>query len=307
LNQPLTNTVNNEAAAIGLFVPGEPGGPDIYGHDNYPGGWNCSDPYNWTQSDLHTDFRQLHLEQSPNTPYSILEFQGGAIDSWGGPGLEGCAAFINSEFTRVFYKNNFGNGITIFNQYMMYGGTNWGNIGQSGGYTSYDYGAAIMEDRTLFREKYHEAKLIAQFMVSSPAYLDATPGNLTNSSYASTSAITTTPIFSDVTNFYVVRHSDYTSLSSTPYTFTVPTKSMGNVTIPQLGGALTLNGRDSKTMVSTYSKPRSRVPLLIGRSSGHRLRCKRHQPYLLFRRHLHAWYRWCQASLDRLRPCRRDP
>jgi len=94
-----------------------------------------------------------------------LEFQGGAIDSWGGPGLEGCAAFINWEFQRVFYKNNFGNGITIFNQYMMYGGTNWGNLGQSGGYTSYDYGAAIMEDRTLFREKYYEAKLIAQFMV----------------------------------------------------------------------------------------------------------------------------------------------
>jgi hypothetical protein len=146
---------------------------------------------------------------------------------------------------------------------MMYGGTNWGNIGQSGGYTSYDYGAAIMEDRTLFREKYHEAKLIAQFMVSSPAYLDATPGNLTNSSYASTSAITTTPIFGDVTNFYVIRHSDYTSLNSTPYTFTALTKSMGNVTIPQLGGALTLNGRDSKTMVSTFCKPRSCVNLLM--------------------------------------------
>jgi hypothetical protein len=145
---------------------------------------------------------------------------------------------------------------------MIYGGTNWGNLGQSGGYTSYDYGAAIMEDRTLFREKYYEAKLIAQFMVSSP-YLTAVPGNLTNSSYASTSAITTTPIFGDVTNFYVVRQSDYTSLDSTPYTFTVSTKAVGNVTIPQLGGTLTLNGRDSKTMVSTFSEPRSCVPSLM--------------------------------------------
>jgi hypothetical protein len=136
---------------------------------------------------------------------------------------------------------------------MMFGGTNWGNLGQSGGYTSYDYGAAIVEDRNLFREKYYEAKLIAQFMVSSPAYLDAIPGNLTNSSYASTSAITTTPVFGNVTNFYVVRQSDYTSLNSTPYTFTVSTKALGNVTIPQLGGTLTLNGRDSKTMVSAFS------------------------------------------------------
>ena len=133
--------------------------------------------------------------------------------------------------------------------YMTYGGTNWGNLGQSGGYTSYDYGAAISEDRTIFREKYHEAKLIAQFMVSSPAYLEAIPANLTNSSYASTSAITTTPIFGDVTNFYVVRHSDFTTQAPTPFKFTVSTKKAGNVTIPQLGGTLTLNGRDSKTMV----------------------------------------------------------
>lgn len=246
-----TNTlsVNNEAAAIGLFTPGDPGGPDIYGHDNYPGGWNCSDPYNWTQSNLRTDFRQLHLEQSPNTPYSILEFQGGALDSWGGPGLDGCAALINWEFERVFYKNNFGNGITIFNAYMTYGGTNWGNLGQSGGYTSYDYGAAIMENRLLLREKYHEAKLIAQSILSSPAYLTAIPGNFTNSSYASTSAITTTPLIGDTTNFYVVRHSDYTTLSSTTYSFTVSTKSQGKITIPQLGGTLALNGRDSKIHV----------------------------------------------------------
>ncbi|KAM0718146.1 hypothetical protein Q7P37_006478 [Cladosporium fusiforme] len=243
--------INNEAAAIGLFTPGDPGGPDIYGHDNYPGGWNCSDPTNWTQSSLPTNFRQLHLEQSPNTPYSILEFQGGALDSWGGPGLDGCAALINSEFERVFFKNNFGNGISIFNVYMTYGGTNWGNIGQSGGYTSYDYGAAIKEDRTITREKYHEAKLIAQSLVSSPAYLTATPGNLTNSSYSRTSAITTTPLLGDTTNFYVVRHSNYTTQDSTPYTFTVDTSS-GTVTIPQLGGTLALNGRDSKIHVTDY-------------------------------------------------------
>ena len=33
--------VNNEAAIIGLFTPGKPGGPDIYGHDSYPGGFDC--------------------------------------------------------------------------------------------------------------------------------------------------------------------------------------------------------------------------------------------------------------------------
>lgn len=50
----------------------------------------------------------------------------------------------------------------------------------------------------------------------------------------------------------MTRHSDYTSLDSTSYTFTVPT-SIGNVTIPQLGGTLTLNGRDSKVQVTDYN------------------------------------------------------
>lgn len=88
-------------------------------------------------------------------------------------------------------------------------------------------------------------------MKASPAYLEVTPGNLTNTTYVSTSDISTTPIFGNTTNFYVTRHSDYTSLDSTSYTLTVLT-SIGNVTIPQLGGTLTLNGRDSKIHVTDY-------------------------------------------------------
>lgn len=49
----------------------------------------------------------------------------------------------------------------------------------------------------------------------------------------------------------MTRHSDYTSLDPTPYSFSVPT-SLGNVSIPQLGGTLTLNGRDSKIHVTDY-------------------------------------------------------
>ncbi|KAJ2980248.1 hypothetical protein NUW58_g6995 [Xylaria curta] len=244
--------VNNEAAIIGLITPGKPGGPDIYGHDSYPIGWDCANPENnWTPGKLPTNWRQLHLEQSPNTPYSIPEFQGGAIDNWGGPGLEGCAVMTNHEFERIFFKNTFSFGIKLFNVYMTFGGTNWGNLGQPGGYTSYDYGASIKEDRTIDREKYAEAKLIGHFLTSSPAYLDAIPGDLTNVSYVSTPKLSTTPIFGKPTTFYVVRHSAYESFESTPYTFSVPT-SAGKVRIPQLGGTLTLNGRDSKIHVTDY-------------------------------------------------------
>ncbi|KAI0142825.1 glycoside hydrolase family 35 protein [Xylariaceae sp. FL1272] len=244
--------INNEAADIGLFTPGDAGGPDIYGHDSYPIGFDCSQPNNWTPGSLPTGWRGLHLEFSPSSPYTIPEFQGGAIDSWGtGLGLELCADLTNAEFERVFYKNDFTLGITVLSIYMTYGGTNWGNLGESGGYTSYDYGAVIKEDRTITREKYYEAKLIAQFITSSPAFLEATPGPLTNTSYVSTPELSTTAIASNSTVFYVTRHSAYESLASTPYTFTVPT-SIGNITIPQLGGALTLNGRDSKIHVTDY-------------------------------------------------------
>ncbi|RWA12077.1 hypothetical protein EKO27_g3031 [Xylaria grammica] len=244
--------VNNEASIAGLFTPDKPGGPDIYGHDSYPIGWDCANPENnWAPAKLPTDWRHLHLQQSPQTPYAIPEFQGGAIDSWGGPGLDGCAVMTNHEFERIFYKNTFSFGIKIFNIYMTFGGTNWGNLGQPGGYTSYDYGASIKEDRTITREKYAEAKLMGHFLTSSPAYLDAIPGDLTNTSYVSTPRLSTTPIFGKSTTFYVVRHSDYESLESTPYTFSVPT-SVGSVEIPQLGGTLTLNGRDSKIIVTDY-------------------------------------------------------
>lgn len=52
-------------------------------------------------------------------------------------------------------------------------------------------------------------------------------------------------------SFFVVRHSDYTSLASTNYTLSLPT-SAGTISVPQLGGSLTLNGRDSKVHVTDY-------------------------------------------------------
>lgn len=245
--------ISNDAAPLGHFAPNataSPGAVDIYGHDGYPLGFDCANPYTWPSGDLPTNYHTLHLTQSPLTPYSLVEFQGGSFDPWGGLGYDKCAILLNNEFERVFYKNDFSFGVTIFNLYMTYGGTNWGNLGHPGGYTSYDYGAAIMEDRTITREKYSEAKLEANFLQASPAYLTATPGNLTTGVYAP-SSIAVTPLFGDKTNFYVVRHANYSSLDSTSYTLTVST-SIGSVTIPQLGGSLTLNGRDSKIHVTDY-------------------------------------------------------
>ena len=50
---------------------------------------------------------------------------------------------------------------------LTFPGTNWGNLGHPGGYTSYDYAAVIDESRGVAREKYSEAKLEANFIQAS--------------------------------------------------------------------------------------------------------------------------------------------
>lgn len=245
--------INNDPSPQGNQAPGTPGEVDIYGFDGYPLGFDCANPTTWPKGNLPTTWRTLHLEQSPNTPTSIVEFQGGSFDPWGGPGFDKCETLLSQEFERVFYKDLFSFGVTIFNIYMTYGGTNWGNLGHPGGYSSYDYAAVIREDRRVDREKYSEAKLLANFIQASPAYLTATPGNLTTGKYAP-STLTVTPLTDDATGtaFYVVRQSDYSSEATVDYKIKLPT-SAGTVTIPELRGQLSLHGRDSKVFVTDYN------------------------------------------------------
>ena len=195
-------------------------------------------------------------------------------DRRGGFVEEKCAELVNAEAARVVYKNNYSFGVKLFNIYMVswnfqgpyiggtagsnttiqtYGGTNWGNLGYQNGYTSYDYGAAITEERGIWREKYSEQKLEANFLKVSPAYLTATPELGVNGSYGAPASIAVTRLVGNgtQTNFYVIRHADFTSTENTQYNLTLST-SLGNVSIPQLGGSLTLYGRDSKFHVTDY-------------------------------------------------------
>lgn len=123
--------------------------------------------------------------------------------------------------------------------------------GHAGGYTSYDYGAAITEERQVHREKYSEAKLIANFVLASPALASAVPGYGETGTYADNKAITVTPLNGNKTSFYVARQTKYNSLDSTSYKLRLQT-SEGNITVPQLGGQLSIHGRDSKIHVTDY-------------------------------------------------------
>jgi hypothetical protein len=122
-----------------------------------------------------------------------------------------------------------------------------------GGSTSYDYGASISENRHISREKYSETKLQAHFFKVSPAYLTATPNKASNTLYTNNSAITATPLVDteSKTQFLVVRHADFTQLGSAEYRLMLNTMA-GSLSVPQLGGRLVLNRRDSKIHVVNY-------------------------------------------------------
>ena len=108
----------------------------------------------------------------------------------------------------------------------MYGGTNWGNLGHPSGYTSYDVGAAIREDRQVVREKYSELKLQAYFLQASPEYLTAIPHNAVAGTYTNATGLIISPLLgqqNSSASFYIVRHSDFQTLEVTSYSFNVQT------------------------------------------------------------------------------------
>ncbi|KAJ2982782.1 hypothetical protein NUW58_g6371 [Xylaria curta] len=282
--------ISNDAIPIGNFVPGSGlGEVDIYGFDNYPFGWgsdHCSNPSSWNRPTtlFPTDLTNysIHMDESPSSPFSIVEFQGGTAEPWGGAGTENCASLINHEFERVLYKVIYGFRTTIFNLYMvskaqilptnllltesqMFGGTNWGNLGHPIGYTSYDVGATIAEDRQVTREKFSELKLQANFLQVSPAYLTAIPQESRFGQYANTTKLVTTALIPTEQGgaFYIVRHSDWTSKDTVKYKLSLLAGGQ-NVTVPQLGGSLSLTGRDSKIHVVDYDVSSGTVLVLYG-------------------------------------------
>lgn len=137
---------HNDWGMGGRFRDVETYGLDFYAYDNYPLGFNCAAQRSRID-ESETAFRTI----APDTPQFITESQGGSFTPWGAAfDTEKCYSFTDEGFTRQWGTRNVGNGVTAYNSYMSYGGTNWGWTGSpSSGFTSYDYGAALNEDRTI--------------------------------------------------------------------------------------------------------------------------------------------------------------
>ncbi|THU81100.1 glycoside hydrolase family 35 protein [Dendrothele bispora CBS 962.96] len=253
-------TIHNDKNAGGQFAFEGLGKVDIYGWDGYPLGFDCDQPTVWTE--LATTHDANHQRLNPAEPLALFEWQGGAFSYWSGPGYDQCYKLINEQFANVYYKNNYAAEAALQNLYMTYGGTNWGNMHTHTIYSSYDYGAAISEDR-LLTPKFSEIKLQSYFLHASPDYLlvgrvgNGTVGNGTP--YSDSKDIYTThlsapfdnPDSAANVNFYVVRQATNTKTTDTEFTLRVNTTREGEITIPK-NGTLKLAGRESKILVTNY-------------------------------------------------------
>ena len=248
-------TFNEITLGSTLYITGL-GAVQLPGFDSYPQGFNPSNPNQWGQVP-NFDANQSLLQ---NSPLFSPEFGGGTTDIWGGPGYLNCFELTNANYESVFYKSLLGQGLTMMNFYMTYGGTSWGWLPYSGRpdsfitavYSSYDYGAAINESR-LLTDKYSEQKRIAH-LLETVAPLTQTdvvssappPTNSAILQYTRKNPVTNTFV-------YVLRHSDATSTNDDTTHITVNTPDGNYPTVPQQSGtAIEIAGRDAKLLLADF-------------------------------------------------------
>ncbi|KAG5721683.1 putative beta-galactosidase A [Termitomyces sp. T112] len=214
---------------------------DIYGIDAYPVTFNCADPTAW--KDIPTTWRTYHESVTPEIPFMFPEFQGGSYDPWGSKGgYAACRELTDPNFQRVHYFALWANGVTAVNFYMFYGGTSWAQLPYTNAYTSYDYGAAVAENREL-SAKFGELKLQSLFLRTFNDIYKTDYQGEDNTTFA---GVTTTHLQNPDTgaSFYITRHITTSNPASVPLMLTVAVGST-NKTVPQLSGNSTLLGRDS--------------------------------------------------------------
>ncbi|KAJ3482157.1 hypothetical protein NLI96_g7176 [Meripilus lineatus] len=245
---PITHN-DQHAGAAGNFSPDLPGTGrvNIYCGDTYPQGAS-----RWSQ--VQTVYYSNHQAVAPNNPLCLAEFGGGFLLGWAsgnrtGTGYEKYSGDLtDASYENVFYKDAYAQRATIF---MLFGGTNWGQTGEPTVYSSYDYGGGINENRVA-GPKMNEMRLQGLFLrVSRDILASNLIANGTN--YTSSPLIHTAELRNLQSNaaFYILRHNDATSTALTEFTLNIST-SLGHIPVPS-AGLLTLNGRESKIIVTDYA------------------------------------------------------
>ncbi|KQV85213.1 beta-galactosidase [Massilia sp. Root351] len=247
-------------APKGSSAPWANSGPtDMYAFDGYPGG-TCnvfadpSGPNKAPDWGMHgKPGPKSGALTSPKTPGFAAELGGGWFDYWGSNGTYDCTAQRQGKgYQRVFYGTNLINRITIHNIYMTFGGTSWGWLAGPVVYTSYDYGAAISEDRGL-REKAYALKQQGMFVQAAEQALaemdkgpELKPSNGKIKVYHNINPKSGTHILFAV-------HNPSDALTDDRATFALATKD-GSYQIP-----VRVNGQDGKLLLASYAMERQHL------------------------------------------------
>ncbi|CAG8625660.1 3954_t:CDS:2 [Cetraspora pellucida] len=120
-------------------------GLDLYGFDKYLVFVPASNPTPWALK-IEQDPKKWKPWKVKDTPIFIPELQGGWFTTYKlQHTFDDVYNFYGDAFTRTIYESVLAQGCTMSSIYMVYGGTNWGTLGDIDGYTSYDYSACIRE------------------------------------------------------------------------------------------------------------------------------------------------------------------
>ncbi|KAF7309268.1 BetaGal-dom2 domain-containing protein [Mycena indigotica] len=243
--------------------------------DSYPQRFDCSHPSTWRP--VVDNYHEYHQRVNPSQPWYIPEFQAGSFDAWGpnSPGYGPCGVLTGPDFQSVFNMDLWASNAKLINYYMLYG--YWDELGWpsfpvsvsrltyspsanntdvSGVYTSYDYGAAISESRAL-TSKYDELKLQGMFIRSSPEFAKTewVADSRTGLTVSSNPAVFVTKLQNPDSGagFWVARQTNSISNLTVDFKLLLETLTAGgNLWVPLAAPALTLSGREAKTIVTDY-------------------------------------------------------
>ena len=178
------------------------------------------------------------------------EFQGGAMNPWAGP-AGGCQERTGVDFVNFYYRDNIAQRVTMLNLYMIYGGTNWGWLAAPFVGSSYDYSAAISEDRSI-GDKYYELKNLGLFtrIADELAFTDRVGAGTEQTNNTN---LFTTELRNPKTGaaFYVIRHAVTASTSEEWFALKVNT-SIGEFYVPKISSAVVLSGHEGKILVADF-------------------------------------------------------
>lgn len=139
---------------------------DIYALDLYP---YINPNQNWKQDNFCFDtldnVEDIFRCAKDNSPPFIAEMQSGWFDKWDGQGYSHIREALGDEHINIMTKTALSQGVTLFNHYMVAGGTNWANLACDEVYTSYEFTAPI-DEFGIPQANYFKAKELNYFLDS---------------------------------------------------------------------------------------------------------------------------------------------